>query len=68
MYFNKSFYNRLYIHTYVALVFGEIVGCQGICLCNDRNEIDTGTEMLHDLNVKWLETNHDEKMMMMMTC
>jgi hypothetical protein len=47
--------------TYIALIFGEIVGCQSICLCNDRNEIDTGTEMLHDFNVKWLKANDDDE-------
>jgi hypothetical protein len=40
-----------------ALLEGkQVTLCEGIRLCNDRDEIDAGTETLHDLNIEGLET------------
>ena len=34
----------------------QVTLCEGIRLCNDRDEIDAGTETLHDLDIEGLET------------
>ena len=40
-----------------ALLEGEqIILSEGIRFGNDRDEVDAGTETLHDLNVEGLET------------
>jgi hypothetical protein len=33
----------------------QVIRRHSICLCNDRNEIDTCTETLHDLNIERLQ-------------
>jgi hypothetical protein len=35
---------------------GEVSWAQSVSLGDDRNEIDTGAETLHDLNIKRLES------------
>ena len=44
------------VRTYALLELGEIGWAERIRLGYDRNEIDTGGEALHDLNVQWFES------------
>lgn len=34
---------------------GEVSWREGVCLCNDRNEVDAGRHLSHDLDVQWLQ-------------
>jgi len=35
------------------LRLGEFGGCEGVCFANDRDDVDTGRETLHQLNVEF---------------
>ena len=42
------------IITHPCLEPGQISRAEGISLCNDRDQVDSGAESLHDLNVQRL--------------
>lgn len=42
--------------TYVELVLCQITRSQCVCLGNDRNQIDSGTKVLHDLDIERLQS------------
>lgn len=44
------------MNTYALLEGEQIVLRQGVCLGDDRDQVDAGTQALHDLNVQGLET------------
>lgn len=41
--------------TYSLLEFGQVGLAQSIGLCNDREQVDSGAESLHDLNIQRLQ-------------
>lgn len=44
------------MNTYALLEGEQVVLRQGVCLGDDRDQVDAGTQTLHDLNVQGLET------------
>jgi hypothetical protein len=41
--------------TYPLLELGKIGGCEGVGLCDHGDQVDTGAELLHDLDVEGLQ-------------
>lgn len=46
--------SKLYC-TYSLLVLGKVSLAEGICLCNDWDQVDSGAKSLHNLNIQWLQ-------------
>jgi hypothetical protein len=43
------------VHTNPLLEFGQISRAQSISLGDDRNQVDTSAQSLHDFDIQWLE-------------
>lgn len=41
--------------TYSLLESEKVARTESVCLCNDRNEVDTGAQTLHDFNIERLQ-------------
>ena len=43
------------MYAYPLLELGKVGGCEGVSLCDHRDEVDTSAELLHNLNVERLQ-------------
>ena len=46
---------RIITTPYLLLELGQVGRAKGICLGDDRDQVDTGAEPLHDLNIQRLQ-------------